>query len=513
MTDKEKALKKLSLEIDNDIEKLCVAAKDCSILELLYFIYQLHWTRLLQHFPNAKNINPNVLSAYSNTLEESLKYLTSLAAKYGNWNIVTTKEEIPYLNLDLVQFLIKQATLVNSKYESEALVKLFDIEVSGERNRYIRIDMSKAKTDENVKKLFDYYIRIDEDNNIKKNSKKDKDNLLKNFKDEYFPFSDLFHKEIGVSLDDFINFINESLNIVTNKITENQKKFDILENGNVEVKSLNTFINYAKCYLINKSDFLQSFDIEFEKVLKRLTLDLDNFNPKELKYHQLTRQPFIAKNNILVISPELILDSLFTNIHYSLIESPSIKNEYIARQASSFLDKIAMIATKFDYTEVDRELDLFEGKDQIGDIDILFKHSSGKYLLVEAKNHALPMDIYFKDVSKTNKHLQYLQDAWEKKVIRRANHLKTLHNIYNISENHKYIVVSRFPEIISHYSDLLILSIQEFEEWLSNYGNIDTFEDFNKIYNEKIGAKFSIDELKEMQDTNLFLGKFEKEQK
>lgn len=512
MTDKDKALEKLSIELDKDIENLCAISKNCGVLELLYFIYQLHWTRLLQHFPNAKNVNPDVLSAYSNTLEESLKYLISLASKFGHWKIATNKEKsAPYFNLELVQFLIKQATLINSKYESESLIKLFNVEVSGERNRYIKIDMSNAQTDENVKKLFDYFIRIDEDNNIKKNSKKDKDNLLKNFIDEYSSFADLFQQEMEVSLEDFASFIHKTLDSVTDKIKENESKFDLLENGNVEVNTFNTFINFAKCYITTKSSFLKSFDKPFEEVLKRLTFDFDTFNPKELKYHQLTRQPFIAKDNTLVISPELILDSLFTNIHYSLIESPIIKAEYIARQASSFLDKIAAIASKFDYTEVNREIDLYEGKNQIGDIDILFRHTTGNYLLIEAKNHALPMDIYFKDVSKTNEHLKYLQDAWEKKVVRRVNHLKTLHNNYDIPANHRYIVVSRFPEVISHYSDLLILSLQEFDEWLSNYNEVETFEKFNKEYYDKIGNKFTIEELKEMQDSNLFFGRFEKE--
>ena len=512
MTDKEKALEKITFELNKDIEKLCEITKNCGFLELLYFIYQLHWTRLLHHFPNAKDANPEVLNMYSNSIEESLKYLISLAAKFGNWNIFTTKEEnTPLLNLELVQFLIKQATLINSKYETEALIKLFDVEVSGERNRHIKVDMSNAQSDENVKKLFDYYIRIDEDNNIKKNSKKDKDNLLEHFKEEYSPFDDLFLKEMGISVTEFTYFINETLEGISTKILANEKKFDLHENGNLEINTFNTFIHFAKCYVINKTTFLKSFDEKFKQILERLTFDYKNFNPKELKYHQLTRQPFIAKNDTLVISPELILDSLFTNIHYSLIESPDIKAEYISRQASIFLDKIAKIATKFDYTEVDRELDLYEGKNQIGDIDILFKHKNGKYLLIEAKNHALPMDIYFKDVSKTNEHLAYLQSAWEKKVIRRVNHLKSHNNQYDIPKNHHYIVVSRFPEVISHYSDLLIFSIQEFEEWITNYSDVENFEEFNKKYHDKLNNKFTAEELKEMQNDNLFFGRFEKE--
>lgn len=512
MTDKEKALAKITLELHKDIENLCDATKNCGFLELLYFIYQLHWTRLLKYFPNAKDLNPHVLSAYSNSTEESLKYLISLTAKFGHWNIATTKEKnSPHFNLELVQFLIKQAILINSKHETESLIKLFNVEVSGERNRYIKIDMSNAQTDEDVKKLFDYYLRIDEDNNIKKNSKKDKDTLLKNFTEEYFSFADLFAQELGVSLTEFVSFINKTLDGISANILANEKKFDKFENGNVEVNTFNTFIHFAKCYVTNKSNFIKSFDKKFEQVLDRLIFDYENFNPKELKYHQLTRQPFIAKNDILVISPELVLDSLFTNIHYSLIEAPNIKAEYIARQASFFLDKIATIANKFDYTEVNRELDLFEGKNKIGDIDILFQHKSGKYLLIEAKNHALPMDIYFKDVAKTNQHLTYLQNAWEKKVVRRVNHLKARHNDYDIPENYKYIVVSRFPEVISHYSDLLILSLQEFEEWLSNYNDVENFEEFNKKYYDKVGDKFTIEELKEMQNANLSLVKFENE--
>ena len=54
MTDKEKALGKISFELNKDIEKLCEITKNCGFLELLYFIYQLHWTRLLHHFPKCK---------------------------------------------------------------------------------------------------------------------------------------------------------------------------------------------------------------------------------------------------------------------------------------------------------------------------------------------------------------------------------------------------------------------------------------------------------------------------
>ncbi|KFC20215.1 hypothetical protein [Chryseobacterium sp. FH1] len=512
MTDKQKALEKIRIELNKDIDNICEISKNCNFLELLYFVYQLHWVRLLRHFPNAENVNPEVISTYSNSLEESLKYLISLSAKFGKWRIAISKEDNgPILNLPLAQFLIKDANLINSKYETEALIKLFDIRVSGERNQHVRIDMSNAEKDKDVKKLFDYFLRIDEDNNIKKKSKKNLDGLLKNFEEEYLPYADLFFLEMGVEIVDFTYFIRKTLEDLSERILKTSDKFDKSDNGNIEVNSSNTFMHFSNCYVINKQRFLDSFDRKFDLLLNRLAFDYESFNPKELKFHQLTRQPFLIKNNTLVISPELIMDSLFTNIHYSLIEATNIKHEYITRQASQFLDKISLISQKYGYVEVDREFDLFEKKNQIGDIDIILKNTNNEYLLIEAKNHALPLDVYFKDTNKTNEHLKYLQSSWEKKVLRRAYHLQIHHSKYNIPKTYKYIVVSRFPEIISHYSQTLILSIQEFDDWLNKYDTIENFDEFNEKYYNNVGLKFSTDELKEMQNANLFLGRFEKE--
>ena len=80
--DKNKAIEKLRLEIDKNIETAVEMAQHCGLLEFLYFIYQLHWTRLLHLFPNAKNQNPQMLNVYTNTIEESMKHIISLTAKF-----------------------------------------------------------------------------------------------------------------------------------------------------------------------------------------------------------------------------------------------------------------------------------------------------------------------------------------------------------------------------------------------------------------------------------------------
>ena len=54
-------------------------------------------------------------------------------------------------------------------------------------------------------------------------------------------------------------------------------------------------------------------------------------------------------------------------------------------------------------------------KKTIGDIDLILKNNEGSHLLIEAKNHALPLAVYFKDSDKTLAHLEYLQNEWEKR--------------------------------------------------------------------------------------------------
>lgn len=510
--EKNKALKKLRLEINKDIDTAIEMSKQCGLLELLYFIYLLHWTRLLHLFPNAQNRNPEILSIYANTIEESLKYNISLIAKFGHWGFTFRKDEnLPFLNNMLLQMFLKQGNLINSKYETESMIQLFEVQVSGERNQQLRIDMSNAETNPDVNILCNYFLRIDEDNDIKKSLKDNQEILIQNFKDEYTPFSDLFEEELGVTIDEFCWLIEQLLLMITDCIKSKEKFFDKLSNGNVDVESDVTFIYFSQCFIQEKDKLLQSFNSKFHPVIERLTFNVDQFNERQLRFHHVTRQPIFEHKPIIVVSPELILDSLFINIHYSLIESGTTKHKYIARQASFFLDKIAEIAKKYGYSEVEREKDLFEGKNQIGDIDIMFKNDAGHYLLIEAKNHVLPLDIYFKDVIKTNEHLAYLQNEWEKKVTRRVVHLRNNHDKYFIPKDHLYIVVSRFPEIISHYSNLLILSIQEFDVWLQKFQTSISFMAFHDKHYGTRDSKFTIEELEEMQKSNLFFGRFAKE--
>src|SRR5690606_31302238 len=134
-------------------------------------------------------------------------------------------------------------------------------------------------------------------------------------------------------------------------------------------------------------------------------------------------------------------------------ESDNVKEEYKKRYSDKFVDRLETIASKHGYVEHSRELELYEGKNQIGDLDIvLFNEQKNHYLLIEAKNHALSLDVYFHDFEATEKRLEYLTNAWEKKVERRYNNVKDSHEKYGIGSSFDYIIVSRYPEILSHFS-------------------------------------------------------------
>jgi hypothetical protein len=512
LTAKEKALAKLSLEIDKDIQKLIIGTQKCGLRELLHFLYYLHWSRILHLFPNAENEDKAKLKLITNSTEESFRYLISLISKFGQPKLLTDeKGEVQLLNNELVQALLEFANLINSKFETFSLIKLFDVKVSGERNRYLRIDMSNRETDLEIKNIFNFFLRTDIDNNIKKSSNTNHNILIENFKKKHEPLNNLFEIEMGVSVNEFCYLIDTLLVLVTDRAKLLKDGLPKLENGNVDIQHPITFVKFSNCYLFEKKSFYEKFDKKFHKVINRLIFEPIEFDERELRFHSVTRKPLISMDEMIIITPELLLDSLFTNIHYSLIESKNIKQEYIKKKSNAFIDEILEVARKYEFEEVDRELDLYEGKNQIGDLDLILKDANGYYLIIEAKNHALPLDVYFKDLDATRLHLEYLKEKWESKVIKRTKHLELKHSNYSIPKNHLYIVVSLFPEVISHFSDLMILSIAEFEMWLERKEYTTDFNSFYSNYSKEHSNNYTKEDMDTLRKEKLFFGEFRKE--
>ena len=511
MSHRERALKKLFIELEKDIILSTDHAKNCRVTELLYFVYLFHWIRLLDQFENAKKFSDQLISVYSSSIEESLRYLISIIAKHCQWGVpaINSKQKNS-LKLPLVQFLLKHANNINSKYETESYLKLFDVTVSGERDQHVKIDIAKAMSDAETKNYFNYFLRVEIDNKIKTDRKLNYEILLRNFKNEYLPFSDLFEKEMGVTVDEFCKFTEFLISKVQKCFKEKEEFLERLSNGNIDIASADNFHQLSQCFVFSKKSIYKDIGNQYRRTLNRLTFSPEAFDERQLRFHHITRKPLIVKGDLIIISPEMILDSLFTNTHYTLIESEENKDTYMSRQSSLYIDNLIGIAIKYGYHEVDREIDLYEGKKQIGDIDLVLKNDSGHYLLIEAKNHALPLDVYFKDLQKTKKHLTYLQNNWEKKVMRRVRHLKDSHLRYSIPVNYVYLIVSRFPEIISHFSELLILSTYEFNEWLSESQKQIDFSSFFEDKYENRSPSLTVEELNQMQKDSILFGKFTK---
>lgn len=465
---KERALRKLKSEISKDINFLINLAKQSTAMEVQSFVCLLHLIRTMKTHPEElTELNPQLIKIHCLLLQETIKYLIQICLKFGMKGYSFDRgSKTPSFNHDLVDCLVSNGKLLNAKYENLSLLSLFDIKVFGKDDRYIKIDPNSVNSNQELKTIYEYFLRIENNNLLKNLMIIQKEHFVKMFEEEYKNYDDLFAIEFNIKLDIFINFYNYLLDETRNKIEKLINKFPHLPNGNVDIRNTEFMKMYSKTCYMRMDEIIKKFSRGINPVIERLTFNPDNFDEKELRYHQIARQPIIKPldNQSLLISPELLLDSLFINTHYSLLEaSPRVGEEYKKRYSNVFLDKIIKISKKAGYEEVARNKELFEGKNSIGDLDLILKDHNNNFLIIEGKNHSLPLKIYFKDIFATKKHLDDLTNNWEHKVIRRFQHIQTKHSDYNIGSSFKYIIVSRFPEIISHYSNLLILSIDEFE--------------------------------------------------
>lgn len=509
---REKALKKLHQELAKDIGVAVKMAERCGLVELLYFVYRLRWLRLMHLSPRASKSKPHVLNMYRNSFSDSIRYIAPLIAKFGDWSYSVDKASGSLVfELKLVQDFLKIGNYINSKFETDSFIRLLDVDVGGERNQHIKIDFSTVDRNEETRKYFHYFRRIDINNEIEKNKLHSSDDLLQMFREEYLGVEDLFYEELGITVKEFCLFIENILKAVTEKIESSVPKFKKLDNGNLDVQDFQTFIHYSKAFVHDKNKLLKRVGEKYQSILERLIFKNSSFDEKELRYFKIHREPILSNGQLLVISPEFILDSLLINTHYLLTESTTAKDEYKARRANSFIDKLVKIAEKHGLKEAEREVELFEGKRMLGDIDLILRGQNGECLLIEAKNHVLPLDVYFQNVDRTRDHLEYQKEKWEAKVLKRLEHLKVNSNEYGIPEDYQYVIVTLFPEIISHFSELLILSLQEFEVWLQDYTAIDTFDQFQSSYYSTLDKNLSEQDLKGMQEAKMFLGRFEKE--
>ncbi|SDW90939.1 hypothetical protein [Nitrosomonas communis] len=92
-----------------------------------------------------------------------------------------------------------------------------------------------------------------------------------------------------------------------------------------------------------------------------------------------------------------------------------------------------------------------------------------------------------------------------KKILRRVAHLQKRHDKYEIPGDFIFIAVSRFPEVVAHFSDILILSIEEFNLWLEAGANTKSFADFYAVQYSTPTVNFLQNDIKKLGADGLSL--------
>jgi hypothetical protein len=484
MDNKKKALDKAQSEIDKNIKMIEDLSKICGLGELVFFFHYLHFVRILHKSGNVPEKDKAMVQIYQLHIDDAYKYLIQCLFKNCIKDFIKLDGKLA-INGEITKALTNSALHVNKLYESLTFFTLFpDLEVSGERNQNIKIDLEKVTKDDKRMKFMLYGTRVDIDNNSKKSNPKAKDDFFTHFRNEYSEYQDLFEIEFGISLERFLEVLKYLLEYIDNKIKEREADFITLPDGKIDIQDYRTIMLFTNCLFVPITDLNRKFGGDEAKLIETLSFKPEAFDIKQLRFNLLARQPLFRIKNHLLISPEILLDSMFINSHYSLLESVNVKEEYKKRYSDKFVSRLKEIASKYGYEEHSRELELYEGSNQIGDLDIvLWNKENDHYLLIEAKNHALPLDVYFHDFEATEKRLEYLINAWEKKVERRYKHIQKHHNNYSIGEYSDYIIVSRYPEILSHFSSFIVLNENEFELWIDKHFEIkNNNEILEKIY-------------------------------
>jgi hypothetical protein len=244
---------------------------------------------------------------------------------------------------------------------------------------------------------------------------------------------------------------------------------------------------------------------DFLAYLRRTPFDPNEIADSELRFHYVSRRPFLIGDKFAIFSPELVFDSMLGNTHYTFLESIKSKQKYMELSAVQFIDEIAAVAAHAGYREVGRDIYLKEGKKDIGDIDLfLWNAETDHSLLIEAKNHALPLPVFFRSPVAIDEHVSRNRD-WESKVKRRIDHLRGENTSFCVLGAWDYQVVTLMPEPLAHCTDLFVLSIDEFKQWLAENPRPESFSELHNILHVTQSETYSPAEMQKLQSDGFVL--------
>ncbi|PBP77948.1 hypothetical protein [Pseudomonas syringae] len=500
------AIGKLRSELSKDIALTADVAASCGLWDLLRLCYLLRVTRMLSMpVPGTSEALSHAEQVALDLGTESLKYAIALLAKHGQWCDDTSADKpLDGFDNERVMTISQYTRHINTKFETEIILHFANVRLVGDRGQNCMIDFAAGLDDPRRTDYLHYGLRVESASGGNDGIVPIMD-LMKKLHDDYSDVADLFATATGVTLEVYCEGMLELHSALVERLQEAEGRCGLHEDGGIDLTHAESFIAIANAMLFTDSELEAAFSPEFVAYLRSHTFDGTAFNDTELRFHYLSRRPFLFGEGFAIFSPELIFDSVLGNTHFTLLESPVAKAKYMEHRSAQFIDKVAMVAAGAGYEEFERELDLKEGRYDIGDIDLILRHpKTGHTLLVEGKGHPLPLPVYFRAPDAVEDHVKRTRD-WEKKVQRRIDHLKGSSSSYPLSGAWDYIIVSLMPEPLSQHTHLLVLSIDEFEYWLAQNPRPTVFADLFSAFYDRAKTPLSMVELQALQESGFTL--------
>jgi hypothetical protein len=501
-----RAISKLHAELEKDIARAVEIARSCGLWDLLRLLYEFRLARLCMILPECRQALTPAKMASFHLNDEGMRYAISLVAKYGKWDD-SSAIETPLADFDIfrVHKLESVTRHINAKFETEILLNIADVQVIGERDQECLIDLEAGIRDPVRNMHFQFGLRVENFTRDEKNDPVPISDLIDRFRDEYSVLSELYESDNGISVDDFCQGMLDIHNCLVARGIEAEAELLGKCNGLVDPLLAETFIRISRTFIMTDAELSYTLSPNFLAYLRRNAFDSTVISDSELRYHYISRRPFLIGNGIAIFSPELVFDSILGNTRYTFLESVKSKQRFMQLSAAQFVDKISSVAAHMGYRVVGRDIYLKDGKKDIGDIDLfLWNADTSHSLLIEAKNHTLPLPVYFRNPKAVDDHVARNRD-WESKVKRRIAHLKSDERSFCIIGDWDYLVVTLMPEPLSHVTDILILSLDEFVCWLSENPRPSEFSQLHDIMHNRSSIDYSVEEMKQMQEDGLVL--------
>lgn len=155
LTPKQQAVNKIKFEIAKDILKIVEMAKHCGYGELLYYLHYFHFLRILPISGNVQQNEQQVIGIYVRQVNDAYKYIIQALAKYCKNGYQNNPATGLLINIKIVQLMTKVVLSINSKFETLSFLTMFNnIEVSGERNQHLKVNMEDVIRNERMNKFF-----------------------------------------------------------------------------------------------------------------------------------------------------------------------------------------------------------------------------------------------------------------------------------------------------------------------------------------------------------------------